>query len=96
MERVEHKADLLENVDVEVSAEAAGVVVENGLGISETFQNGKHFHGLEWLKRMTAEVGAANTLPALKKKSLYITEYCEYLSEMVISAFVQGAEVVNY
>lgn len=58
-------AHLLENVDVKVFAEAAGVVVEDGLGISKTFQNGKHFHGLEGAKRTMAEVGvSAITRPA--------------------------------
>lgn len=81
---------------MEVFAEATGVIVEDGLGISETFQNGKHFHRLERSKRMMAEVGACQHFASIKKIPLYITEYCEYLSEMVISAFVQVAEVVDY
>lgn len=32
---------------MEVFAEAARVVVKDGPGISKTFQNRKHFHGLE-------------------------------------------------
>lgn len=52
---------------MEVFAEAAGVVVEDGLGISETFQNGKHFYGLERPKRMMAEVGACQHFASIKK-----------------------------
>lgn len=32
---------------MEVLAEAAGVIVEDGLGVPETLQNGKDLHGLE-------------------------------------------------
>lgn len=83
---------------MEVFAEAAGVVVEDGLGISKTFQNGKHFHGLEQPQRMMAELSACQHFASIKKtpKLLYIIKYCEYLSEMVISAFVQEGEVVDY
>lgn len=71
---------------MEIFAEAAGVVVEDGLGISEAFHNGKYFHGLEGSKRLMAEMGA---VPPFKPS--YITEsvpFCEYLSKVVISAFV--------
>lgn len=83
---------------MEVFAEAAGVVVEDGLGISKTFQNWKHFHRLEGAKRTMAEVGvSAITCPALKKtnETLIICEHREYLRQTLVSAFVQEAEVAN-
>lgn len=81
---MEPKADSLEDVDVEVFAEAAGVVVEDGLGISKTFHNGKHFHGLEWPKRVMAETGAFQHVSTVTES----VPFCEYLSQVVISAFV--------
>lgn len=45
----------LEDVDVEVLAEAAGVVVEDGFGIPKTLQDWKDLHGLMGEEKETSE-----------------------------------------
>lgn len=58
-----HSLDSLQDVDVEVSSKAAGVVVEDRLGISKTLQNGKNLCGLEEDEKKVVQQHDALQLP---------------------------------
>lgn len=70
-------------------------------GWSWRFRNSPEWETLPRAGMTQKNDGWSGCLPILcqhfkKKNTLYIAEYCEYLSEMVISVFIQEAEVVDY
>lgn len=84
--------DSLEDVNVEVLAETAGIVVENCFGVSKTLQNRNDFHGLIIKKRedicVSVWSGTFNDT-----FSAVLTE--THLPQIVVSALIHGAEVVD-